>query len=638
MVRLSGRLSRRAKQAVQVGFDCIALPAAAWLALKLRIGFDYTLNGEQWLIVALAPFVAVPIFIRLGLYRAVLRYLPEQALWTILKAMFAATLLWTAAAFFLATYGGLGLPRSVPIIYWLIGGFLVAMSRFAIKWLLYTSPTFGVPKRTLIYGAGTAGAQLAAALKETGSTQVLAFVDDDPQYQRRDLGGLRVYPPSKLDGLINNYGADEAIICLPSASGARRLEIASSLAQYPITVRVSPSLADIAAGHYNVSRLRDYDIGELLGRSPVPPDLRLINSTIRGRRVLITGAGGSIGSQLARLVHTNQPRELFLLENNEYALYSIHRVLEEAGLKCPVHLCLASATDEDALAKLFGKHEIDVVYHAAAYKHVDLVEQNVVAAIHNNVCSTLLLCKLAAAHGVERFVLISSDKAVNPSCAMGATKRLSEIIIRQYADKAAETGEGQRFLLVRFGNVVGSSGSVVPLFKKQIEMGGPVTVTDQEVTRYFMAISEAAELIVQATGLSQGGETFLLDMGEPVSIQQLARDMIGLAGLRVKDAETPDGDIEIKFIGMRPGEKMHEELLYDPDAAIQTEHAKILQVERKRSSYAGLVTMIERLVDTLHTMSDSDARAELFRLTDESNRTVSDTPGLDQQKVIPLRN
>lgn len=622
--RVPAQLPRRSKQIAQAIFDCIALGIAAAIAFKFRLGFDYQFNVGQMAVLAAAPLVAIPVFIRLGLYRAVLRYLPERILWTILQAMTVATLLWTAIAFFSASYGWSGVPRSVPVLYWLMGVFIITLSRFAAKALLYGTKGASRSRRTLIYGAGQAGTQLAAALHASGDAYLIGFIDDNRQLHGRDVAGLRVYSPDAIGSLITNFGIDDVIISVPSAPGARRLEIGSFLAQFPVTVRLLPSISDIVAGRHSVSTLREFDIGELIGRSTVPPDVGLIENILRGKTIIITGAGGSIGSQLAKLVAANKPRELYLVDNSEFALYAIQRKLAEAGYTYPIRAVLASVNDKAAMRPLFESHEIDLVLHAAAYKHIDLVEQNVREGIRNNVVGTKVVADLAFETGVKHFVLISTDKAVNPTSVMGATKRLSELIVRRYAEEAAERRTGQKFLMVRFGNVVGSSGSVVPLFKEQIERGGPVTVTDPEITRYFMAISEAVELIVQATALSRGGDTFLLDMGEPLSIYGLARNMIGLAGLRVKSEEQPDGDIEIKFVGMRPGEKLHEELLYEAGSAIPTVHPKIMRAKRKTAAHLDIERVVSRLVDALPGRSEAQIRELLFALLEELNSKHSD--------------
>lgn len=635
---LSAQLSRGEKQALQVFFDVIALTLAAAVAFKLRLGFGYVFNAGQLAVLLAAPLTAIPIFIRLGLYRAVMRYLPERILWTIIKAMTVAALVWTAVAFFSASYGGTGVPRSVPILYWLLGFMIVLVSRFSMKWLLFSADDGAEGRRTLIYGAGQAGTQLATALASDGRTKLLGFIDDSPELHGRDVAGLRVYPRNHIETLILNLGVEEIILSLPSVPGAKKLEIGSYLARMPVTVRVLPSISDIAAGRYDVGSLRDFDIGELLGRSTVPPDVALLEKVVRGKRLVITGAGGSIGSHLARLVDAYHPREVFLLDNNEFALFRIFQALHSSPSTYPLHPVLGSVSDEMLIGSLFNDNSIDLVLHAAAYKHVDLVEQNISEGIRNNVCGTEVLARLAYEAGVRQFVLISSDKAVNPTSVMGATKRLSELLVRKFAEFAAENGTGQVFLAVRFGNVVGSSGSVVPLFKQQIEAGGPVTVTDRNMMRYFMAISEAAELIIQAAALSKGGETFLLDMGEPVSIYELARNMIGLAGLRPKTEEDPGGDIEIREIGMRAGEKLTEQLLYDVASAAPTEHPKIMKAKRFTDAHLRIDEIVAQLMEALPTATPSELRTLLFTLIEDFHRRqYPDLAAMGNVAVLPVK-
>ncbi|GAB4360799.1 MAG: nucleoside-diphosphate sugar epimerase/dehydratase [Oricola sp.] len=631
---IANRLSRREKQFIQMLVDLVILMGAAALAYLFRLGFGHQFNLNQVAMIVAAPLIAIPLFIRLGLYRAVLRYLPEKALLTIFKAVAMSALLWTAAAFFTGSYGGSGVPRTIPFLYGIFAFLAVALSRFAAKWVLLGSQETRNLRRTLIYGAGKAGTQLARSLREAGDANVLGFIDDDREMQGRDIGGLRVYSPKQLESLVANLGIEEIILSIPSASGSTKLKIGTSLSKLPVTVRVLPFRpSGTVGGRFDPASLEKLDISELIGRSAVPPDQSLIESVIRGRCVLITGAGGSIGSQLARLVDANGPREVILVDSSEYALFQVSRSLTNAGHVYPVHLKLGSVVNERFVRRIMEQHEIDVVFHAAAFKHVHLVEQNVREGIRNNVMGTEVVARLAFENGVDKFVLISTDKAVNPTSVMGATKRICELIVRHFAHQAEERGTGQDFLAVRFGNVIGSSGSVIPLFTKQIEQGGPVTVTDRDVTRYFMAISEASELIVQSAALSSGGETFLLDMGEPISIYQLARDMIGLAGLRVKDEKNPDGDIEIEFIGLRPGEKMHEELWYSADSTLQTRHPKIRMVKRRTNAHLKVEAILSALREALEEKEDAELRDLLMDLTSEYNRAQF---GKQEARVIPL--
>ncbi|MFZ2102391.1 MAG: nucleoside-diphosphate sugar epimerase/dehydratase [Oricola sp.] len=611
--------------------DLVTLMGAAAMAYLFRLGFGHHFNLNQIAMIVVAPVIAIPLFIRLGLYRAVLRYLPEKALLTIFKAVAMATLLWTAVAFFSGSYGGAGVPRTIPFLYGIFAYLAVSLSRFTAKWLLLRSPEKRDLPRTLVYGAGKAGTQLARSLREAGDANVLGFIDDDREMQGRDIGGLRVYSPKQLDSLVGNLGIEEIILCIPSASGATKLRIGTSLSQLPVMVRVLPARPVGTMGdRFTADSLEKLEISELIGRSPIPPDQSLIESVVRGRRILITGAGGSIGSELARLVDANGPRELFLVDNNEFAIYQVARSLTNARQFYSAHVLLGSVTRDDFVRRIMEENRIDVVFHTAAYKHVDLVEQNVREGIRNNVFGTEVVAKAAFETGVKQFVLISSDKAVNPTSVMGATKRIGELVTRRYAEISAQKRTGQNFLSVRFGNVIGSSGSVVPLFTRQIERGGPITVTDRRATRYFMAVSEAVELIVQSAALSKGGETFLLDMGDPISIYRLARDMVALAGLRVRDEHCPGGDIEIEFINLRPGEKLHEELWYSADSTIGTGHPKIRMVKRRTEAHSKIDEILGTLRAAIEREDETDLRNLLLTLTSEYNSSQFDT------RIIPL--
>ena len=606
-----GGLPRPVKRALLLSFDVIVLAAAVWFSYALRYGSFFSPRPQHWLLIAAAPIIAIPIFVRMGLYRAVIRYLPERAIWTMLQAMTLAALAWVGAVF-LAEMAGNGIvPRSVPLFYWAGGAIFVIGSRFAAKRLLWTPRAEQLRSaQIVIYGAGEAGTQLASALRLQGRQLIAGFIDDDPALQGRDVAGERVYSPDHLPELIENFGVGEVILSIPSISASRRQEIVGKLAQHPIKIRTLPHIADLLAGKYLVSQIREIDIDDLLGRSSVPPDMTLIADMLQNKSILVTGAGGSIGSELCRLIARSRPGKLILYEQNEYALYTIHRELAE-DTSVNVVPILGSVGDETALAHAIGDHGVEVLFHAAAHKHVPLVEANALEGIRNNVFGSLAVTRTAFQCGVEDFVLISSDKAVRPANVMGATKRWAEIIMRHFAFKAIEEGNGRRFCAVRFGNVLGSNGSVVPLFKEQIQKGGPVTVTDSKMTRYFMSIHEAAELIVQAGALASGGDIFLLEMGAPMKITDLARNMIQLAGHSVRDADTPGGSIEIKTIGVRPGEKLFEELFYDVNNAKPTSHPKILRAIG-RGEVNALTAALTRLENALDNRDETGARRELF--------------------------
>ena len=608
-------LPRPLKRAALICFDFVGLAAAIWLSYCLRYNAIFIPGVRQLLIIAAGPVIAIPIFVRMGLYRAVIRYMPERAIWTMLQAMSLAALGWVCLVF-VAEMAGTGLvPRSVPFLYWLIGGLIVVSSRFAAKFAIWESREDKLQAaQILIYGAGEAGVQLAGAMRTQGNRLVAGFLDDDPLLIGRDVAGIRVYDPEYLPALISNIGIREVILSMPSVGGDKRREIVKRLTVYPIKIRTLPPISDLLSGNYMVSQIREIDIDELLGRSSVPADKVLLSDMIEGRSILVTGAGGSIGSELCRLILEWKPRLLVLYEQNEFALYSIDKALKAFQIT-NVKPVLASVTDEETLRRTILENNIEVVFHAAAHKHVPLVEANVFEGIRNNVFGSLTATRVAYECGVRDFVLISSDKAVRPTNVMGATKRWAELIVHDYALRSLASNSGQKFCAVRFGNVLGSNGSVVPLFKEQIAGGGPVTITDQRMTRFFMSIHEAAELIVQAGALSDGGDIFLLEMGEPVLILDLAKNMIQLAGHKVRDDDNPDG-IEITTVGARPGEKMFEELFYDAASSERTRHPKILRTKGHVES-AELLVGLARLEDHLHNHDEAAIRQVLFAMIDQ---------------------
>jgi len=612
-------LPRRAKQIVLVAFDVVALSAALWASFCLRYDNWYLPRSvDEILIIATAPLVAVPIFIRMGLYRAVVRYLPERAFGTIIQAMLFATLAWVLLVFLSEMAGRGVVPRSVPIIFFGLGTFFVVGSRFLAKVALRSRAVRQgtLHKSVLIYGANEVGVQLVQSLRATHD--VVGFVDDNSALHGRELAGTPVFPTSRLGRLAADHDISELIVSVSSLSSQRRKEIVSQASQHGIKVHAVPAIADLVTGKYQVSQIKEIDVVELLGRSSVPPDPSLIRSMIVGRSILVTGAGGSIGSELCRKIAQWNPQRLVLFEANEFALYQIDREL--AALPDIVVIpVLGSVVDRELMRRTIAAHDIEVVFHAAAHKHVPLVEANVLEGVKNNVFGTAAVADVAFECGVENFVLISTDKAVRPTNVMGATKRWAELIIADKARQALENQTGQRFCAVRFGNVLGSNGSVVPLFKRQIAQGGPLTVTDAAMTRYFMSIQEAAELIVQAGSLSQGGDVFLLDMGEPMLITDLAENMIRLAGLTLRNEANPHGDIEIVLTGKRPGEKLYEELFYDPSHAVTTDHPKIMRA----APAARKVVVEEVLVQLQQHLDEQDEQAVRKLLFDVVNRSVA---------------
>lgn len=621
-------LPRRWKQTLLVGFDAVVLFLMAWFAYVLRFGEWFIPNTQQFLLMLAAPAIALPVFIRLGLYRSVIRYLPDRAIWTIIQAVCISVLLWVCLAFLTQMTGAEGVPRSVPGFYLFLAIATIAGSRFGAKWLLWNPLREKIlAKQCLIFGAGDAGRQLANALKANQESYVTAFVDDDPGLHGMEILGIRVYPTSKLEELIENFGVNEVIVTTSSLNAKKRRDLLTRLSQKPVKTRILPAITDLTSGKYLVSTVRDIDIDDLLGRSPVPPDPQLLQKMVEGRTILVTGAGGSIGSELCRVIVKLCPAKLILFELNEHALYQIERELKQRSSSCEIVPVLGSATETPLVEHVLREHKVQTVYHCAAYKHVPLVEENPVEGIRNNVFGTVVLTSAAFACDVENFILISSDKAVHPSNVMGATKRWSELIVRYYGMKAEERGMKRNFACVRFGNVIGSNGSVVPLFREQIATGGPVTVTHPEMTRYFMSIREAAELIVQAGALSESGDILLLEMGEPVRIYDLAANMILLAGLSVRDRDNPDGDVEISVIGARDGEKLHEELFYDPAGVMPTSHTKIMRAtQRSMTALDDLPNLLDKLKAAIEHQDKNEVRRILFDFIAKKNPADTSKP------------
>ena len=593
--------------------DVVFLLVAIWASYALRLSdWSPTITSERVTLALIAAVLAIPVFMRLGLYRSVIRYLPEAAIWTILQAMTIATMCWVIVIFLMEMAGQGIVPRSVPFLYFVLGTLLIGGIRFVAKWILSAGTGMRRDEEPIfIYGAGPTAAQLARALRGHGNRFVMGLIDDDPANHGRDVAGYRVFPPKDLPRLVERYGIREIVLSMSSISPEARQAVIARVTGLGIKVRSVPDISDIVDGRYIVNQIREIEIDELLGRSFIPPDKELLAGALTGKSIMVTGAGGSIGSELCRLIATWNPKKLVLFEASEYALYRIEQELSNVGGPEIVAI-LGSVTDERLVTRTLRNQQVEVVYHAAAHKHVPLVEANVMEGIWNNVFGTLVLAQAAKAQNVSSFVLISSDKAVRPTNVMGATKRWAELIVRQLAREVGATESSQKFCAVRFGNVIGSNGSVVPLFKQQIARGGPVTVTDPDMTRYFMSIPEAAELIVQAGSLSYGGDVFLLDMGEPVRIGDLAENMIRLAGFKVTQDKNPEGGIAIQVIGKRPGEKPFEELFYNRDHAKPTKHPKIMRADVSTIGHHDIESALSVLRDALDRESPSEARKILF--------------------------
>jgi len=587
-------LPRAAKRFVALSVDLGLCVLTIWLAFYLRLGEFVALSGTALWAVAASVGIALPIFVVSGLYRAIFRYSGWPALLAVARAVGIYGLLYASV---FTAIGVVGVPRTVGIIQPILLLLFVGASRaLARVWLgdqyLSILKRASRPK-VLIYGAGTTGRQLAAAMANSHEMQVAGFLDDDDRLHGHVLNGQPIYNPADLDNLATTFNISDVLLAMPRLSRNRLNEILSQIRSAHVAVRTLPSVTDLAQGKVSISDLRELDIDDLLGREPVTPNHILLAKNIVGKVVLVTGAGGSIGSELCRQILAVNPVKLLLIEQSEFALYAIHQELEEklAGLESttPPALVplLASVQDDDRMREIIATWHPDTVYHAAAYKHVPLVEHNPAAGIKNNVLGTLRTAQAAAENGVSDFVLISTDKAVRPTNVMGASKRLAEMALQALAVNQAGTvgTSGTRFSMVRFGNVLGSSGSVVPKFRQQIRDGGPITLTHPEVTRYFMTIPEAAQLVIQAGAMAKGGDVFVLEMGQPVKIMDLARRMVELSGLTVKDEQNPEGEIEIAVTGLRPGEKLYEELLIG-DNPKPTVHPRIMKAHEEFMPWA----------------------------------------------------
>jgi FlaA1/EpsC-like NDP-sugar epimerase len=584
-------LPRRIKQIILLVADAVAMPCLFWLVFAIRFDdFSKTnLTQIEWYPI-LIPVLCITVFVGCGIYRAVIRAFDESFLHDLILAVLIIVLVLLAVSISKIV----AIPHSVPFFF----GFLVFLwvwsTRSMIRRLVRS--VFQLEsgrRRVAIYGAGSAGRQLLAAIRASREYHAVVFFDDSPSLIYTTILGLRVYSGSNFQSVSQKHKLDEVLIALPSASKARQREIVELLEPFHIPVRTLPGIMDLVGGQISISDIREIDIVDLLGRDLVPPIRELLLKNIQGKTVLVTGAGGSIGSELCRQIIKLNPKCLILLEQCEYALYMIEQELK-AYSSVSLVVVMGSVLKEARMKALMLQYGVQTVYHAAAYKHVPLVEVNPFEGIINNTVGTARCAKAALEAKVETFVLISTDKAVRPTNIMGATKRLAELVCQAFAT-IPETQT--RFSMVRFGNVLGSSGSVIPLFKKQLANGGPLTVTDPEMTRYFMTIPEAAQLVLQAGAMSTGGDVFLLDMGKPVKIVDLARKMILLSGLHIRDDQNTVGDIEIQYTGLRLGEKLYEELLIDVDIVEKTEHSLIMRSKEKYFSMAEIDEMLRLMLE-----------------------------------------
>ncbi|MGB1989496.1 MAG: polysaccharide biosynthesis protein [Cycloclasticus pugetii] len=595
-------------------FDFIIITLALWVAFSLRLGELYSPKDSVIWLFVIAPFIATPIFIKLGLYRAIIRYIGFHSLWVVVKAVSLYSLL---LALFVLLAGIEVVPRSVHLINWLVALLMVGGSRMVVRWWLAgvvhvnASASENAIRNVVIYGAGSSGTQVLDQLRIKNGMKVVAFIDDETSLHSRQIRDIRVRPFSHLSRLIERYGVKDVLLAMPSVSRSRRNQIIALLEPYPVTVKTLPTLAEIVEGEVTVDDIRDVEIEDLLGRDQVLPNKSLMAKNIHNKVVMVTGAGGSIGAELCRQILQQKPKEIVLFEHSEFALYMIEHDLKNQPISEEVVIkpVLGSVTDSDRVLLACQAAHVETVYHAAAYKHVPLVEKNPREAIKNNILGTLYTAEAALKSKVKDFILISTDKAVRPTNTMGASKRMAELVLQALSNKHRGVSATQ-FAMVRFGNVLGSSGSVIPLFKKQIKEGGPVTVTDPKIIRYFMTIPEAAQLVIQAGAMAKGGDVFVLDMGDPVKILELAKRMIHLSGLKVKGDDTPHGDIEIKFTGLRPGEKLYEELLIGNDVK-NTDHEKIMRANESMIPWEELNVLIRRLQQAINDNDDVEIRAVL---------------------------
>jgi len=600
--------TRRTKRVITLVVDALFIAISFWAALVIRLDtLTVFSNPNHWLILSGLLPISILIFIKLGLYRAVLRYMSSQAVW----AVVAGTMLSTAALVLIAFFSTTAVPRTMPLIYCALILLTVGGARLLIR-ALVTQFTGSNKQPVVIYGAGSAGRQLATGIAIGQEYYVSAFIDDDATKYGSVIQGIPVISLIELKDLIDAGKAIKVLLALPSASRSARNRIINSLEKYQIRVQTIPGIKDVIEGNFNASELIEVEIEDLLGREPVTPLPQLMAQNITGKNVMVSGAGGSIGSELCRQILKFKPNKLILFELSEFALYQIEKELSEYihknGLKIKLYPLMGSVQRINRVENVMKAFNINTIYHAAAYKHVPLVEHNVVEGIRNNVFGTYYAAKAAINAGVETFVLVSTDKAVRPTNVMGASKRMAELVLQALSQ--ASFNKSTRFCMVRFGNVLGSSGSVIPLFRRQIQEGGPITLTHEDITRYFMTIPEAAQLVIQAGAMGKGGDVFVLDMGDSVKIKDLAEKLVRLSGLEIKDENNPNGDIAIECTGLRPGEKLFEELLIG-DNVQDTFHERIMTASEAMLSWEDLEPVLDNLDKKCHDF-DHEAIREIL--------------------------
>ena len=620
-------LPRYTKRTIAIIIDLGLCIFCTWLAFYLRLEEFIRINDITTVAVLISISLAIPIFWLMGLYKTIFRFAGSSILVTVFVATFAYSLLYFSV---IGIYGIQGIPRSIGIIQPILLFLSISGSRIFIKFLFLTNiRNYKNKINVLIYGAGSAGRQILTSLENNIEMRVVGFLDDNPQFHRQIILGKTVYDPLKIGKLTYEKNIGLVLLALPSITRQKRNKIISNLNKYKLIVKTLPSVQDIVAGKVSISDIKDLTIEDLLSREQVEPNLKLLSKNIKSKTVMVTGAGGSIGSEISRQVLKLKPKKLLLIELNEFALYKISEELKNLNQNIKIVPLLVNIQNKSKIEEVFKIFNIDTVYHSAAYKHVPLVEENICESVKNNVFGTFFIAEVALKYKVTNFVLISSDKAVRPTNVMGATKRLAEVCIQSLYDNQ---NQNSKFAIVRFGNVLQSSGSVLPKFKQQIKEGGPVTLTHPDVTRYFMTITEASQLVIQAGAMSENCEVYVLDMGESIKIKNLIEKMIKLSGLSIKDSKNLDGDIEIKITGLRPGEKLYEELLIGNNPQ-KTYHEKIQKAQEPFISFSKLMLELNQLSYLIEENNVEKVKGMLSNLVTSYHSTTEIVDHFHKQKL-----